>query len=103
MDYSEIRKQLQTKLRELVARAKDIEENLSQPGEADWEENATESEGDEVMIGIGELTKKEIQQIEQALQLIDDGTYGKCQTCGKPIEKARLELLPFTSSCVACA
>ncbi len=103
MDYSEIRNQLQTKLRELVARAKDIEENLSQPGEADWEENATESEGDEVLIGIGELTKKEILQIEQALQLIDAGAYGKCQNCGKPIEKARLELLPFTASCVACA
>lgn len=103
MDYSEIRKQLQTKLHELVARAKDIEENLSQPGEADWEENATDSEGDEVMIGIGELTKQEIQQIEQALQLIDAGTYGKCQICGKSIERARLELLPFTSSCVSCA
>lgn len=103
MDYSQIRQGLQEKLDELVARAQEIEEKLSNPGEADWEENATESEGDEVLLGIGELTRQEIDQIEQALHLIDTGAYGKCQQCGKPIEKARLELLPFTSTCIACA
>ncbi len=103
MDYSVIRNELRVKLEELKARAREIEDKLSRPGQADWEENATESEGDEVQFTIGELTKREIREIEQALQLIDEGKYGKCLTCGKPIELARLEALPFTATCKACA
>ena len=36
-----------------------------------------------------------IQKIERALKRIDDGTYGICEVCGKPIEKARIKALPY--------
>jgi RNA polymerase-binding transcription factor DksA len=38
-----------------------------------------------------------------ALQRMDDGTYGQCESCGKPIAKPRLEAIPFTRYCVECA
>ena len=40
--------------------------------------------------------------IEEALVRIKDGTYGICETCGKPIPKVRLNVLPYTTDCVHC-
>jgi len=94
---------LEKKLLELRERAVEIESKLSDPGEPDWEENALEMADDEVRIGIGELTKQEIREIERALHLIDTGDYGRCVNCGKAIDPDRLELLPFTSTCIKCA
>jgi RNA polymerase-binding transcription factor len=41
-----------------------------------------------------------IQKIDRALKRIDDGTYGICERCGKPIEKARLKALPYVDLCI---
>lgn len=37
-----------------------------------------------------------------ALQKIDDGTYGKCESCGQDIPAERLEAVPAASLCVSC-
>jgi RNA polymerase-binding transcription factor len=41
-----------------------------------------------------------IQKIDRALKRIDDGTYGICERCGNPIEKARLKALPYVDLCI---
>jgi len=41
-----------------------------------------------------------IQKIDRALRRIDDGTYGICEACGKPIEKARIKALPYVDLCI---
>ena len=41
-----------------------------------------------------------IQKIDRALQRIDAGTYGICERCGNPIEKARLKALPYVDLCI---
>jgi len=41
--------------------------------------------------------------VQQALDRIDDGTYGLCQSCGQPIAEARLEAMPETRWCISCA
>ena len=46
--------------------------------------------------------KKFIQYLDRALQMIDDGTFGVCSTCGKLINKERLEEVPHTTSCFNC-
>ena len=43
-----------------------------------------------------------LDYIEEALVRIKDGTYGVCETCGKPIPKVRLNVLPYTADCVHC-
>lgn len=43
-----------------------------------------------------------LDQTEQALKMLDAGTYGLCENCGKPIGKARLEAFPRATMCVAC-
>ena len=42
-------------------------------------------------------------RIEDALQRIEDGTYGKCELCDKAINKERLTALPYTRFCIECA
>jgi DnaK suppressor protein len=41
-----------------------------------------------------------IQKIDRALKRMDDGTYGICERCGKPIEKARIKALPYVDLCI---
>ena len=45
---------------------------------------------------------KYIQYLNLALEMIDEGTFGVCTTCGKLIDKERLEEVPHTSSCFNC-
>ena len=42
-------------------------------------------------------------EIAEALNRIDQGAFGKCEECGSPIPKARLQALPYTRHCVNCA
>ena len=44
-----------------------------------------------------------LNQIENALERIEDGTYGECEECGARIPKKRLNVLPYATTCVKCA
>jgi DnaK suppressor protein len=43
-----------------------------------------------------------IDQISRALARIDEGTYGTCERCGRPIDAARLKALPHALLCMDC-
>ncbi|GAB3697663.1 TraR/DksA family transcriptional regulator [Mariniluteicoccus flavus] len=43
-----------------------------------------------------------LAQTQQALKSIDQGTYGRCESCGEPIGKGRLQVYPRASMCVEC-
>lgn len=49
---------------------------------------------------IEERIEHEIAEIDDALERIEDGEYGKCQRCGKQISDQRLEILPATRYCL---
>jgi RNA polymerase-binding protein DksA len=44
-----------------------------------------------------------LEQIEAALERIEDGDYGDCEECGARIPKTRLNALPYATMCVKCA
>ena len=46
--------------------------------------------------------QKMLYSIDEALKRVEDGTYGACLTCGKPIPKKRLKALPYTEMCIEC-
>lgn len=48
----------------------------------------------ETALRMGERESQMVADIDQALLRIDEGTYGVCQKCGKPIEERRLEAVP---------
>ena len=41
-----------------------------------------------------------LQKIDRAIKRVEDGTYGMCERCGKPIEKARIKALPYVDLCI---
>jgi RNA polymerase-binding transcription factor DksA len=47
-----------------------------------------------------ERVDAELADVAHALERLDDGTYGTCEACGKPIGEARLEALPAARFCV---
>lgn len=94
---------LEKRLAELGVRLEAIEEELDSHQNRDWEELATEREGDEVLEATGNAGLTEITQIRAALARIDDGTYGDCVRCGDTIAEARLDVLPWTPLCRRCA
>ena len=44
-----------------------------------------------------------LEQVELALERIEEGVYGSCMECGKAIPKLRLNAIPYTPYCVKCA
>ncbi len=44
--------------------------------------------------------RRDLDDIEQALSRMDDGTYGTCEVCGAEISAARLEVMPATRVCI---
>ena len=88
----------------LTRRLDAIDKDIRHEGmTADWSEQATERENDEVLESLGNLSARQLAKINTALQRIDSGEYFYCSVCGDKIPAPRLELLPFTNYCVACA
>jgi DnaK suppressor protein len=50
--------------------------------------------------GLEEGAQQTLEQIERALARIDDGTYGTCERCGKPIPEERLRARPWATLCI---
>jgi RNA polymerase-binding transcription factor len=48
-------------------------------------------------------TRAHLAEVDQALQRVEDGTYGACESCGRPIDPARLEARPVARTCITCA
>ncbi|MDZ7709888.1 MAG: TraR/DksA C4-type zinc finger protein [Roseovarius sp.] len=91
------------RLRQLDTRLHAIEAELDTPRARDWEEAATEREGDEVLEQLGQSGEAEIARIRAALGRIRDGSYGICTGCGEQIARERLDILPETPLCRHCA
>ncbi len=102
-DLAQRRRELEDRLKVLDARLHEIEDELDSHQSKDWEELATEREGDEVLERLGVSGQEEIARIHAALGRMDAGEYGYCMKCGTEISEQRLDLLPWTPFCKKCA
>ncbi len=50
-------------------------------------------------LSILEAVESELADVEHALRRLDEGTYGTCEACGRPIDEERLEALPAARLC----
>ena len=66
------------------------------------EEEATEATELKKKLFSEKQMRARLDEIERALRKFEEGTYGLCDSCGKPIDSARLEILPQASLCVNC-
>ena len=63
----------------------------------------TDSYEQEFTLGLMDSERKLISEIDEALDRIEEGTYGICQVNGEQIPKPRLEAIPWARCCVSCA
>ncbi|MEU1619441.1 TraR/DksA C4-type zinc finger protein [Streptomyces sp. NPDC005722] len=57
---------------------------------------------DHVMVVQKEAIQRVLGEIEAAFARLQDGSYGVCPDCARPIPAERLEILPYARCCVAC-
>ena len=71
-------------------------------GSGDSADQAFESSGEEVTSQLAELKSRELVRIERSLERLKRGIYGVCEACQKKIPIARLNALPFSTTCIEC-
>ncbi len=106
MDTEAVRARLLKRREELQTRASSARADLrheSDPLSADFAEQVTQRETDEVLGAISESAREELRRIQAALRRLDEGTYATCSVCGEPIEEGRLKAVPYTDRCRNCA
>lgn len=103
IDLAAQKTKLLARLGELDQRLARIEQSLDAPHNPDFEEDATEREGDEVREQLGEAGLLEIRQIQAALKRMRAGGYGVCVACGSDISPERLAVVPTAARCRRCA
>jgi RNA polymerase-binding protein DksA len=54
-------------------------------------------------LALRDRSRIDLSRVEAALRALDDGTYGTCTSCGKPIDPERLEAIPWVPMCIDCA
>ncbi|MBV7396598.1 TraR/DksA family transcriptional regulator [Mameliella sediminis] len=103
MSHHAQKRVLLERLRALGLRLDGIEEALESPHSKDWEDQAIEREGEEVLERLGESGQAEIARIQSALKRMARGEYGICTRCGQEISAKRLETVPEAPLCKDCA
>ncbi len=54
-------------------------------------------------LALRDRATQQLKLVDAALERLDDGTFGACESCGRPIAPERLEALPWAAQCIDCA
>ena len=103
MVAQEILELLKDKQQQLSKRIDSITDDFQQGRSADFAEQTTECENDQVLTVIRDEAKAELRQVNRALDRIKANEFGICIKCGEEIAPARLKTLPYTDFCINCA
>lgn len=101
--HRKIAEELRARLEKLSLEVRQIERDRREPVPADFAEQATAREDEEVLADLAQADLAEIEQIRKALARIEAGSYGVCDSCGEPIAEKRLAALPYATTCIECA
>ncbi|MFN2557085.1 MAG: TraR/DksA family transcriptional regulator [Nitriliruptorales bacterium] len=77
--------------------------NLGSTEEAGFADSAQITEQRSEALAQIDQARNRLQQIDEALERMGEGTYGICVECGRQIDPARLEARPLSIRCVECA
>jgi DnaK suppressor protein len=68
----------------------------------DVNDEASRTYSRQVLLSLGEVERKQLQMVDEALKAMEDGKYGTCVDCEEGIPFKRLEAVPYVKRCVAC-
>ena len=103
MDLEHFKQRLLQKEKELLADIQRLQTEAREPREnevRDEMDEVTSSEARDTAFQESSLEFETLQQVRDALQRIEDGVFGKCIDCGREIQQARLEAVPWTPYCL---
>ncbi len=104
-EVEEYRAVLQGQLQALVGHGSQaVREMATEEGEElpDPSDRATVEEERNWSLRLRDRDRKLIGKLQEALARLDDGTFGQCTRCGRPIGSARLRARPMTDLCIDC-
>lgn len=111
MDREALKQRLLQERRRLEVEVCDLDADLSESledssGESPYDQHMAETAAAtldrEIDLSLEENTLATIAQIDRALAKLENGSYGLCDQCGKPIAEERLEAVPFATLCIEC-
>lgn len=97
-----LRNQLSSFAEKNVHKQDDYNTRFPDYGDKD-EENAVEVSDFHDNLALENDLEKTLAKVDKALERIKSGEYGKCASCDKEIEQARLEAVPHASTCMDCS
>ena len=98
------RERLEREIAELDADLSESLEDSSEesPYDQHMAETAAVTLDREIDLTLEENARAAISQIDRALAKLENGSYGCCDKCGKPISEDRLRVAPFATLCIDC-
>lgn len=102
----DIRQRLLARRLELSSRRRQLEADRRrehEPLSPDAPDRAIQRQNDEVVDSIESAVDEELRNIAAALERVDNGRYGICDSCGGTIEEKRLSAVPYAMECRTCA
>ncbi len=103
MDTEHFKKKLLEKERDLQATLSSFEDEARAAGDPevrDEIDDATVAKDTSTTLESASMMSETLREVQDALQRIEDGSYGTCAACGREIEKARLEAIPWALYCL---
>ena len=102
--YSELKKMLEDRRRELMndvqGRIREVRTDSSKDREVlDQGESSEVDIQEDIEFALIQMKSETLNKVDAALRRLDEGTYGRCTVCGKPIPEERLEARPVASLC----
>jgi DnaK suppressor protein len=88
--------------RALAGELEDLRNYKSAHATGDSADAAFDAGSEEIASQLAELEARELNQIERALARMKQGTYGVCEVCHSKIPVARLNALPYSTTCINC-
>jgi DnaK suppressor protein len=99
------RKILLREREQIVGEVKQIYESskeMGQDGTQDIGDEAANIYNKQILLSLTENERMRLQEMDESLDHIENGTYGICEECGGPIGLKRLEVRPVAKHCVSC-
>ena len=96
----EERDQDRARLDDFDVRPADGSAHTMEQGEAGAAHRPKATRQQEEQASLREETERRLQDIDRALERIDEGTYTTCEVCGREIDAERLEAIPMTRRCI---
>ena len=90
---------------QIIGEVKQIHESskeMGQDGIQDIGDEAANIYNKQTLLSLNENERIRLQEVDESLDRIENGTYGICEECGEPIGLKRLEVRPVAKYCVPC-